>query len=90
MESRSLSAGEIDLMGKIDTQGAELQALLLQVNTHISVQQSAAGELIGDDQAAERARLNEATPARWAALGRTHLQQGLMELKRAIGQRAGF
>lgn len=87
---RDLKPADIELMNKIKAKGVELQALLVLVNTHISVQQSATGELEGEAQSAERARLNDATPARWAALGRTHLQEGLMALTRAVAQPTSF
>lgn len=38
----------------------------------------------------ERNRLNYATPGRWNAIARTHLQEGLMALTRAVAQPGSF
>lgn len=38
----------------------------------------------------ERNRLNYATPGRWSAIGKTHLQEGLMALTRAVAQPGTF
>ena len=87
---RELSQAEIDLMNAIKAEGERLGELVDRVNAHISQQQAATGSMEGEAQAAERLRLNAATPARWSALGRTHLQEGLMALVRSVAQPESF
>lgn len=71
---RDLSQEEIDLMNEIKTKGNEM------------------GELIGrlherqkDEDRNAPTELNP-EPHRWIALGRTHIQQGLMALTRAVAK----
>lgn len=87
---RELTQEEIDLMNEVKTKGLELEALINKVKTHISDQRvrvkgmSAEGKMA--EAADEEARLNGAEPERWAALGKTNLQEGLMFLTRSIAQ----
>lgn len=78
---RELSQVEIDLMNKVKAAGAVLEALLVEIREHHKAQRGASNE----DQA-ELNRLNAAEPERWCALGKTHLQEGLMALTRAVAQ----
>lgn len=65
---RELTQAEIDLMNEIKQQGKELKALYDKAADHIN-------QDISIDPAERR---------RWLAIGRTHYQQGLMALTRAI------
>lgn len=95
---RELSKEEIDLMNRIKEKGAEL--LLLQaelvgrLETDLEVKKVAAfnSKLAPNDFASaecqELERFKEAEPLRWAAIGRTDIQTGIMALVRAVGQQA--
>jgi hypothetical protein len=89
---RPLSAQELALINEVKAKGLELQALVARVNDHLGAQASRAhGGLDGEMQdMVEVARIRTAEPARWLAIGRTHLQEGLMALTRAIAQPGGF
>lgn len=64
---RELDQVEIDLMNEIKQKGAELEALIERVHTHINPSEN--GET-----------------RRWVSIGKTHLQQGLMALTRAVAK----
>lgn len=87
---RELSQEEIDLMNEIKTKGLELEALINKVKTHIADQRTNVKSLYEEGEtskaADEESRLNSAEPERWAALGKTNLQEGLMFLTRSIAQ----
>lgn len=70
---RDLTQAEIDLMNEIKAQGAALQQLI---------------EKVDECQAATTAEhgTGDAEPRRWIAIGKTHLQQGLMALTRAVAK----
>ena len=91
---RELSQLEIDMMNEIKTKGLELEALILKAKQHIARQRQAVQGLACDKKIAEAAeedaRLNEAEPERWAAIGKTHMQEGLMALTRSIAQPSFF
>lgn len=80
---RELSQVEIDLMNRIKEKGVELAELITDIRAHHLVQQQGAG----DD---EWVRLNETEPDRWRNLGRTKLQEGLMDLTRSVAQPGFF
>lgn len=82
---RELSQTEIDLMNKIKEQGQVLESLIAEVKEHHLTQRMISGK-----DADERERLNDAEPERWAALGRTHFQEGLMALTRSVAQPTFF
>ena len=65
---RELDQVDIDLMNEIKQKGVELRALHDRLNAHIT----ANGEIEGAEQ------------RRWLAIGRTHYQQSLMSLTRAV------
>ena len=77
---RDLTQEEIDLMNKIKEKGQELldlQALLVEkIRDNFR-------EVDSDD---ELFRLNQAEPSRWAAIGKTHIQEGISALVRAVAQ----
>lgn len=65
---RELDQGEIDLMNAIKHEGVELRDLHDRIDVHIA----ANGVIDGAEQ------------RRWLAIGRTHYQQALMALTRAV------
>lgn len=70
---RELSQEEIDLVNEIKEQGIALDALL--------------DKLWGVRMDAEEVDMeNEREAARWISIGKTHLQQGLMALTRAVAK----
>jgi hypothetical protein len=88
---RELSQAEIDLMNKIKEQGLALAALITEVQLHHKAQRAACTQTptaAGDEQEQERLRLAE--PERWASIGRTHFQEGLMALTRSVAQPGFF
>jgi response regulator of citrate/malate metabolism len=80
---RSLSQDEIDLMNKIKLHGQVMQELIAEVKLHLLEQRHEA-----DDD--EERRLAAAEPARWAAIAKTHMQESLMCLTRAVAQPTSF
>lgn len=85
---RALTQTEVDLMNKVKAQGQQLAALIAEVKEHIIKQRTAVRIEVA--QAGEQLRLDWAEPERWAAIGRTHFQEGLMALTRAIAQPGSF
>ena len=96
---RELSQEEIDLMNRIKEKGAELlelQAILAgRLSTDLEIKQAAAdhSQLAPNDFASpeyqELNRFKEAEPQRWAAIGKTDIQTGIMALVRAVAQPTG-
>lgn len=84
---RDLSQAEIDLMNEIKAKGKEIEALVVKVRLHADAQMRVAHQTGGSEEAL---RLDVAEPARWAAIGRTHFQEGLMALARAVAQPTSF
>lgn len=94
---RELSQQEIDLMNRIKAKGTEL--LELQAELVSSLKGSEVAKFNNIDIAAtveakawaeaELARFNSAEPFRWAAVGKTDIQTGIMALVRAVAQPAG-
>lgn len=87
---RELSQAEIDLMNRVKAQGRALDTLIDEVRRHIATQREACRNLGTEQNVEEAARLTMAEPERWAALGRTHFQEGLMALTRAVAQPENF
>lgn len=93
---RELIQEEIDLMNRIKTKGEELMQLqhelVCRLNTDLEVKTSAANEskLAPNDEASDECielrRFKEAEPHRWAAIGKTDIQTGIMALVRAVAQ----
>lgn len=100
---RELSASEIDLMNRIKEKGAELLALQAELAGKLSTAYAEklnaaakAEECKGfgiyqgtTDEAIEFRRFNDAEPERWANIGKTDIQTGLMAMVRAVAQPAG-
>ncbi len=95
---RELSQEEVDLMNAIKTQGADLLRLQDKLVCHLSTRRTclmvetesrvmSADERIESQK--ELNRFNEADPLRWAAIGKTDIQTGIMALVRAVAQPAG-
>lgn len=87
---RDLSAEEIALMNKIKAHGEATQALINEVNDHLSAQVPAAMNLAQGGATETQDRLDIAEPRRWAAMARTDLQLGIMKLVRAVAQPTSF
>lgn len=98
---RELSQEEIDLMNRIKAKGAELLTLQAELegrlNTDAEVKRADAkrsmvgSEYTGNsDECHEFRRFESAEPLRWAAIGKTDIQTGIMALVRAVAQPAGI
>ena len=74
---RELSQAEIDLMNEIKAKGAELGALVKRLEDNQTRNTAEHGS-------------GDAEPFRWIAIGKTHLQQGLMALTRAVAKPESF
>lgn len=82
---RELSQEEIDLMNEIKALGPQIEAVVRKVLSHVNAQHLDAGS-----NTDEVNRLCAASPSRWASIGRTDLQTGLMALTRAVAQPTFF
>lgn len=88
---RELSQAEIDLMNRIKVKGAELlelQAELLELLWEQS-RDKAVDAAENTDCHAELERFQAAEPLRWASIGKTDIQTGIMALVRAVAQPGG-
>lgn len=95
---RDLSQVEIDLMNQIKQKGAELLQLQATLAGYLSTMlegKKAAAErskLAPADEASpeclELRRFMAAEPQRWASIGKTDIQTGIMALVRAVAQPA--
>lgn len=95
---RELSREEIDLMNRIKAAGAELLQLQAELAGRLSTDHECkraaaraskmAPEDEGSDESVELRRFERAEPERWAAIGKTDIQTGLMALVRAVAQPA--
>lgn len=87
---RELSQEEIDLMNRIKEKGAELLELQAELVAHIKTQRQACVmafvKVLDQD---ELDRIDAAEPERWAAIGKTDIQTGVMALVRAVAQPDG-
>ena len=85
---RELSQADIDMMNAIKATGPQMEELLAKVAAHVQEQRKAAHA--AGDQGVENSRMDRAQPERWAAIARTHFQEGLMALTRAAAQPTFF
>lgn len=85
---RELSQAEIDLMNKIKAVGEQLGEVVDDVFKHLTEQRNKALNAANGQE--EWQRITQADGTRWAAIGRTDLQQGLMALTRAVAQPTTF
>lgn len=94
---RELSQEEVDLMNRIKAKGAELLAMQGELVTLLKQNEvakfNAVDQAKTSDQAAieqfELDRFNLAEPFRWASIGKTDVQTGIMAMVRAVAQPAG-
>ncbi|MGO2154435.1 MAG: Acb2/Tad1 domain-containing protein [Serratia proteamaculans] len=100
---RELSQEEIDLMNRIKAKGAELLALQVELAGRLSTDyevklanacdaQHGTGFDVyqgSSDEAQEFRRFMAAESTRWAAIGKTDIQTGIMALVRAVAQPIG-
>lgn len=96
---RELTQEEVDLMSRIRAKGAELLALQaelagrLSTDAEVKIAAAAASKLAPEDEASlecvEWRRFQAAEPLRWAAIGKTDIQTGIMALVRAVAQPEG-
>lgn len=96
---RELDQKEIDLMNKIKALGPQIEAVLLEVEQHLSAQYNAT---ILEDKNPENPlsplvrnldllqRIQDATPTRFVALAKTDFQTALMYATRAVAQPTFF
>jgi hypothetical protein len=97
---RELSQADIDMMNTIKSMGPQMEELLAKVGEHLAqcrqpalTEADALADLEGrprPDFNMTRARIDRAQPERWAAIARTHFQEGLMALTRAVAQPTFF
>lgn len=94
---RELSQAEIDLMNRIKAKGAELlelhaelvDMLKLQEVDRINAMHQASTSDVEAEAKAEFNRFHAAEPFRWASIGKTDIQTGIMAMVRAVAQPVG-
>ena len=82
---RELSQEEIDLMNRIKAKGVELLNLQAELSAMIGQQHFDKSQGPTD----ELDRFEAAEPMRWANIGKTDIQTGIMALVRAVAQPSG-
>lgn len=87
---RQLTEEEIALINRIKNEGIDLDALIEVTGKHLSEQADEALRRSRLGDTAETSRIDDAQPYKWVAIARTHFQQGLMALTRAVAQPRGF
>lgn len=94
---RELSQEEVDLMNRIKASGAELLALQAEllnklqkdkINIYNAIDNAPNAEKCAEAKA-ELTRFEHAEPLRWASIGKTDIQTGIMAMVRAVAQPAG-
>lgn len=85
---RELSQKEIDLMNRVKQKGTELLEIQRELMDMLNKQhiEKAMNEAANPE---ELERFRAAEPQRWAAIGKTDIQTGIMALVRAVAQPAG-
>lgn len=97
---RELSQEEIDLMNRIKAAGAALIDLQGELTSHLRSESAKRAKALlmyssndNSDEAVaareEMTRFDLAEPQRWASVGKTDIQTGIMALVRAVAQPAG-
>ena len=94
---RELSQEEVDLMNRIKAKGAELLQLQAELAGRLSTDHEVKAseakrvgiEKTAADECVELRRFQAAEPQRWAAIGKTDIQTGIMALVRAVAQPGG-
>jgi len=78
---RELTQQEIDLMNEIKEKGEDLSKIIKRLNNlNFEIHSSIKSESSSSDVVAAR------ESDRWVSIGKTHLQQGLMALTRAVAK----
>lgn len=83
---RNLTQDEIDMINTIKEVEVTLGSLVRLAKATVDLQKSQASRIADDGKFAEIERLEAAEPGRWIAMARTHFQEGVMALTRAIAQ----
>lgn len=98
---RNLTKEDIALMNELKEAGENLLSVLEKAKAHVSANQQAAVDAhnatngIGDphpaplEECAELVRINKAEPFRWAAIAKTHIQEGVTAAVRVVAQPGG-
>jgi hypothetical protein len=94
---RELSQAEIDLMNRIKAKGAEMLELQVELVDLLKLHEVSKFNAVdqagtSDSEAEAKFELNRfhsAEPFRWASIGKTDIQTGIMALVRAVAQPAG-
>lgn len=76
---RPLNAQELALCNLVKQHGASFEALFASIDDYLKTQ-------YGEADGPEGQRIDRAEPRRWMSISRTHVQQGLMALVRAVTQ----
>ena len=80
---RDLTQDEIDMMNQIKEKGQELLDLHAKLLAGLNSTEAAL-RITGNEE--ESLRFAAAEPKRWAAIGKTHIQEGISALVRAVAQ----
>lgn len=91
---RELSQEEIDLMNRIKAKGAELLELQAELFDMLKLQEADKIDAVDlaltievkAEAMTEFNRFKVAEPLRWASIGKTDIQTGIMALVRAVAQ----
>jgi aspartate carbamoyltransferase regulatory subunit len=83
---RQLDQDTLDLINKVKLHEKVLLELVREVREHIAAQRDKCRSMEDEHQVRESMRMNAAEPERWASIGRTHFQEGVMALVRALAQ----
>ena len=88
---RELSQEEIDLMNRIKAKGSELLELQYELDQMLRAQadKKSLNAAANTSEYSEFDRFMSAEPLRWADIGKTDIQTGIMALVRAVAQPAG-
>lgn len=87
---RDLSTEEIALINTIKQHGEASKMLLSAIRAYLEAQTAKARSLPPDEADAELSRISDAEPALWVSIARTHFQEGIMALARAVAQPTTF
>lgn len=86
---RQLGPTEAGLMNEAKALGAQFEDLFAKLRDyHFAQQCTTIEDTASPEYVAERARLRDAEPERWLAMGRTDIQTGVMKIVRSIAQPA--
>lgn len=91
---RELSQEEIDLMNRIKAKGSELMELYSELDLMLNRQHASKRSKVLDEDPRESDKVEYdrflgAEPHRWACIGKTDIQTGIMALVRAVAQPDG-